>query len=97
MVASQLDYVVGVGPHRDEHAVGVVDVRSGGVVFETSVTADGGSYRQALRLAETYAPGRRGFAVEGTGSYGAGPTRFPDRLRRAGVRGRASAPGAAGR
>jgi transposase len=76
MVADQLDYVVGVDPHRDEHAVGVVDVRSGVVVFETSVTADGGGYAEALRLAETYAPGRRAFAVEGTGSYGAGLTRF---------------------
>lgn len=76
MVADQLDYVVGVDPHRDEHAVGVVDVRSGVVVFEASVTADGGGYTETLRLAETYAPGRRAFAVEGTGSYGAGLTRF---------------------
>ena len=35
MVADQLDYVVGVDPHRDQHAVGVVEVRSGVVVFET--------------------------------------------------------------
>jgi transposase len=76
MLADQLDYVVGVDPHRDEHALGVVEVRSGVVVFETSVAADGGGYADALRLAETHAPGRRAFAVEGTGSYGAGLTRF---------------------
>jgi transposase len=76
MVADQLDYVVGVDPHRDQHAVGVVDVRSGVVVFETAVAADSGGYTEALRLAETHAPGRRAFAVEGTGSYGAGLTRF---------------------
>ena len=76
MVADQLDYVVGVDPHRDEHAVGVVEVRSGVVVFEASVPADSGGYAEALRLAERHAPGRRAFAVEGTGSYGAGPTRF---------------------
>ena len=76
MVADQLDYVVGVDPHRDEHAVGVIDVRSGVVVFETSVAADSGGYAEALRLAQTHAPGRRAFAVEGTGSYGAGLTRF---------------------
>ena len=29
-----------------------------------------------LRLAEQHAPGRRVFAVEGTGSFGAGLTRF---------------------
>ena len=48
MVADQLDYVVGVDPHRDEHALGVVEVRSGVVVFETSVAADSGGYAEAL-------------------------------------------------
>jgi transposase len=76
MVADQLDYVVGVDPHRDEHAVGVVDVRSGVVVFETAVAADSNGYEEALAVAELHAPGRRAFAVEGTGSYGAGLTRF---------------------
>jgi transposase len=76
MFADRLDYVVGVDPHRDQHAVGVVEVRSGVVVFETAVVADSGGYADALRVAERYAPGRRAFAVEGTGSYGAGLTRF---------------------
>ena len=76
MLADQLDYVVGVDPHRDEHALGVVEVRSGLVVFETSVAADSGGYAEARRVAVQHAPGRRAFAVEGTGSYGAGPTRF---------------------
>jgi hypothetical protein len=31
-----LDYVVGVDPHRDVHALAIVEVRTGGVVFETS-------------------------------------------------------------
>src|SRR4051794_41902516 len=76
MLSDGLDYVVGVDPHRDEHAVGVVEVRSGVVVFESSVTADSGGYAEALRVAERHAPGRRAFAVEGTGSYGAGLARF---------------------
>jgi transposase len=76
MVADQLDFVVGVDPHRDQHAVGVVEVRSGVVVFETAVMADSGGYAEALRIAVRHAPGRRAFAVEGTGSYGAGLTRF---------------------
>jgi transposase len=79
MVADQLDYVVGVDPHRDEHALGVVEVRSGVVVFETVVAADSIGYADALRVAETHAPGRRAFAVEGSGSYGAGLTRFLSR------------------
>ena len=40
MLADQLDYVVGVDPHRDAHAIGIVDVRTGVVVFEAVVRAD---------------------------------------------------------
>jgi transposase len=76
MLADQLDYVIGVDPHRDTHALAIVDVRIGGVVFETSVAASGGGYERALELAREQAPGRRAFAVEGSGSFGAGLTRF---------------------
>src|SRR5712692_9508124 len=76
MLADELDFVVGVDPHRDSHAIGVVEVRSRVVVFESSVTADSSGYAEALRIAEQHAPGRRAFAVEGTGSFGAGLTRF---------------------
>jgi hypothetical protein len=76
MLADQLDYVVGVDPHRDSHALAVVDVRSGAVVFEATVAASSDGYRQALVLGDQHAPGRRVFAVEGTGSFGAGLTRF---------------------
>jgi transposase len=76
MLADELDFVVGVDSHRDLHAVGVVEVRSGVVVFEASVAADGVGYAEALRLAQSHAPGRRAFAIEGTGSFGAGLTRF---------------------
>jgi transposase len=76
MLADELDFVVGVDSHRDSHAVGVVEVRSGVVVFEASVRADIGGYTDALRLAHQHAPGRRAFAVEGSGSYGAGLSRF---------------------
>ncbi len=75
MLADQLDYVIGVDPHRDMHALAVVEVRTGTVVFEAVLSADGGGYADALRLADRYAPGRRAFAVEGTGSFGAGLTR----------------------
>ena len=37
MLADQLDYVVGVDPHRDSHALAVVDVVSGAVVFEAII------------------------------------------------------------
>src|SRR5947209_20220785 len=76
MLADQLDYVVGVDPHRDSHALAVVHVQSGVVVFEATVIADRDGYAQALRLVELHAPGRCAVAVEGTGSFGAGLTRF---------------------
>jgi transposase len=76
MFADQLDYMVGVDPHRDSHALAVVEVVSGAVVFEATVEANSDGYAQALKLADRHASGRRAFAVEGTGSFGAGLTRF---------------------
>jgi hypothetical protein len=76
MLADQLDYIIGVDPHRDSHALAVVQVFSGAVVFEATVVASSDGYAQALKLADEHAPGRRAFAVEGTGSFGAGLTRF---------------------
>ena len=76
MLADQLDYMVGVDPHRDTHALAVVHVVTGAVVVEATVRANSNGYTEALRLADEYAPGRRAFAIEGTGSYGLGLTRF---------------------
>ena len=76
MLADELDYVVGVDPHRDAHSLAVVEVRSGVVVFEATATASREGYAQVLYMAERHAPGRRAFAVEGSGSFGAGLTRF---------------------
>lgn len=76
MLADQLDYIVGVDPHRDTHALAVVEVASGAVVAQETVLANNGGYAEALALAEEHAPGRRAFAIEGTGSYGLGLARF---------------------
>ncbi len=46
MLADQLDYVVGVDPHRDSHALAVVQVVSGAVVFEATVDANSDGYAQ---------------------------------------------------
>ena len=78
MLADQLDYVVGVDSHCDSHALAVVRVLSGAVVFEATVVADSNGYADALKLVDQHAVGRRAFAVEGTGSFGAGLTRFLD-------------------
>ena len=76
MLADELDYVVGVDPHGDRHVLAVVEAGSGALVFEAAVAASAAGYRRALELAERKAPGRRCWAIEGTGSYGAGLTRM---------------------
>jgi transposase len=76
MLADELDYVVGVDPHRDRHALAIVQAANGAAVFGAEVAASERGYAQALGLAEREAPGRRAWAVEGTGSYGAGLARF---------------------
>jgi transposase len=75
MLADELDYVVGVDPHRDRHALAVLEVRSGAVVCEAAVAASAAGYRRALELVGRQAPGRRCWAIEGSGSYGAGLAR----------------------
>jgi transposase len=76
MLADQLDYVVGVDPHRDSHSLAVLDIVGGSIVYEAMVNANSDGYAQALKLVDEHARGRRAFAVEGTGSFGAGLSRF---------------------
>ncbi len=59
MLADQLDYVVGVDPHRDLHALAVVEVITGAVVFEATIAASSGGYSEALALVRQHAHGRR--------------------------------------
>jgi transposase len=76
MLADELDYVIGVDTHRDEQVIAVVTAPAGAVVAGAAAPADGRGYRELLRVAESHAPGRRAWAIEGSGSYGAGLTRF---------------------
>jgi len=76
MVADELDYVVGVDTHRDEHVLAAVTAPTGAVLAGENVRADGRGYRATLRFAARYAAGRRVWAIEGTGSYGAGLARY---------------------
>lgn len=76
MVADQVDYVVGVDTHRDEHVVAVLVAPVGAVVAQRSVQASARGYAAAARFAEEHADGARVWAIEGTGSYGAGLARY---------------------
>jgi transposase len=76
MLADELDYVLGVDTHRDEHVVAVLTAPAGAVVAGKAARANARGYRELLRLAEQCAVGRRAWAIEGTGSYGAGLARY---------------------
>ena len=76
MLADVLDYVIGVDTHRDEHVLAVLPAAAGAVVAGEAVPANARGYRETLRFAERYAAGRRAWAIEGSGSYGAGLARY---------------------
>src|SRR5918993_3966804 len=67
--------VIGVDTHRDTLAAAATDP-VGGLLAPTSVQADAGGYRRLLAFAQAQVPGRRCWAVEGAGSYGAGLAAF---------------------
>lgn len=68
MLADEVDYVLGVDTHRDEHVLAVVTAPAGAVVGGRPALANVGGYRELLRVAERHAPGRRAWAIEGSGS-----------------------------
>jgi transposase len=76
MLADEVDYVIGVDTHRDQHTLAVVAAPTGAVLAQTVVRAAGRGYAQALRFAENHAGGVRAWAIEGAGHYGAGLTRY---------------------
>ena len=76
MLADQVDYVVGVDTHRDEHVLAVVVAPTGAIVAQRSVRATARGYAQALRFTQEHAAGARVWAVEGAGHYGAGLARY---------------------
>jgi len=55
MLADQLDYVVGVDPHRDLHALAIVHVLSGAGGFEKTVAANSDGCALALKLGDAHA------------------------------------------
>jgi transposase len=74
-LADTIDGVIGVDTHRDTLAGAAVDT-VGGLLAEMSVSADAAGYGQLLAFGQAQVSGRRCWAVEGAGSYGAGLTTF---------------------
>lgn len=75
MLADTVELVIGVDTHKDTHTAAVVQAVSGAMLEQVTVPATPAGYRQLLRLADRH-DDRRVWAIEGTGGYGAGLTRF---------------------
>jgi transposase len=75
MLADLVELVIGVDTHKQTHTAAVVAATTGAVIAQATVAATPAGYRQLLALAEQQ-PGQRVWAIEGTGGYGAGLTRF---------------------
>ncbi|MDP9463072.1 MAG: IS110 family transposase [Actinomycetota bacterium] len=74
MFTDDATFVIGVDTHRDSHAYAVVECATGAVCDQFEYPADAAGYRDALCRAERLGGGGLVWAVEGTGSYGAGLT-----------------------
>ena len=72
-MAERVDFVVGVDTHKYSHTAAVV-TPAGGVHANLTAPADADGYACLLAFARAHAPGRRVWAIEGTGSFGAGLT-----------------------
>ena len=75
MLAERVDGVIGVDTHRDTLTAAAV-TNLGGVLAQTTTSADAAGYQQLLDFACVQVPGRRLWAVEGAGSFGAGLAAF---------------------
>lgn len=72
MLAEQYEFVIGGDPDRDTIDLAVVDAATGAVRGHCSDRTDARGYTRLLEWATRQAPGRRVWALEGTGSFAAG-------------------------
>jgi transposase len=75
MLADSVEVVIGVDTHKQTHTAAVVAAATGQSLAVLTVTATPAGYQQLMELADQHGR-RRVWAVEGTGGYGAGLTRF---------------------
>lgn len=72
MLAEQYEFVIGGDPDRDTVDLAVVETATGGACAHLADRAEGAGYTRMLAWAQAHAPGRRVWALEGTGSFAAG-------------------------
>jgi transposase len=75
MLEGKVDHVIGVDTHRDRHTAALLDP-TGGLLAQAEVPSSQQGYEQLLGFVAERAPGRRCWALEGTGCYSAGLTSF---------------------
>ena len=74
MLADRIEVVIGVDTHNHPHPAAVMTAASRAVVAQATVAATRPAPANCWPWPQQ--PGRRGWASEGTGGYGAGRTRF---------------------
>jgi transposase len=72
MLAEHYDFVIGGDPDRDTIDLAILEAGTGRVRDQTADRTDGPAYSRLLAWAHQHAPGRRVWALEGTGSFAAG-------------------------
>jgi len=75
MLADEVDVVIGVDTHKFTHTAAVVVAGTGAKLAEATVNTDPEGYLALFDLADHHGTARA-WAIEGTGGYGAGLTRF---------------------
>jgi transposase len=75
MLEGKIDHVIGVDTHRDSHTAAVLD-HNGGLIAQLEVPSSQAGYMTLLSFVAKRAPGRRCWALEGTGCYGAALASF---------------------
>jgi transposase len=75
MLEGKVDAVIGVDTHRDRHTAAILDP-NGGLVAQLAIPSDQAGAEALLGFVTERAAGRRCWALEGTGCYGAGLASF---------------------
>jgi hypothetical protein len=76
MLADYVYAVIGIGTHKLSHTAAVVEPTGGVIAHLTVPSDDAFGARRILAFVGLHAPGRRVWAIEGTGSFGSGLTSF---------------------
>lgn len=80
MLGEVVEVIIGVDTHVGTHSAAVINAHTGGVLDEITVAANAEGYARLVEFADQHPP-LRVWAIEGTGSHGAGLTRHLDERR----------------